>query len=726
LFCVFQQTMSRTRTPLSKQLRIIRRIFSYALPHIPRIAVVAGFTAAYSACLTLRLGLIGLLIDGVLTADMGTGHQSLALTAYQTAARWVGAYQPIKPTYRKEDAFMLLVAEGDFRKQEDRYVAEGGVLRDLWTTAPIPGARGNAGRDRPFVRMEVRGENLQVEPPAAGGVWKFRDGVVTYITGETLSLAQRREYVKAFFIIAVLLALAIGGTGFLKDYLSRKVYLQIAADIRQDIFNHLSRQSVAFFDRHKSGDMVSRFLNDAGTVQLFLQYVFDNFMEQPFTVAFSLAVAFVVQPYLTLICLPFLVALFYPIWRTAKRVRKHGKGRLKQLGVVTQSVQQLFSGIRIIKAFNMEEKEQENFAEQNRRYIRVALKMEKAKITSRSILEILYNLGASAAVLGVGYLLALQSGRMGDFGIFLGAIFSLYRPMRRITRTYNNLQETLGGAERVFEILDQKPTVADPPDAIEIDTVREGIQFDHVWFRYDRSNGDLPVLKDICFSARMGEVIGIVGPSGAGKSTLVDLIPRFYEPQAGTIKIDGIDYRRIRQKSLLDQIAIVGQDPFLFNTTVLENLKYGKPDATMEEIVEAAKKAYIHDVIEALPKGYETEIGERGVTLSGGERQRLTIARALLKDAPVLILDEATSALDSESERLVQEALRNLMQNRLTFLIAHRLSTVTFADRILVLVDGRIVESGTHEELLERRGEYWRFYRLQQGGDQLPASAAER
>ena len=350
-------------------------MFSYAMPHLPRIVVVTAFTAAYSAFLTLRLGLIGLLVDGVLTAEMSSQHNSLALRAYQTAARWVGAYEPLRPTYRKEDPFVLLVAKGDFVKSKESYEALQGTLIDLWTTEPQEGTRGDGGHDRAFIRMEVRGRNLAVEGPDSQGVWRFKNGVVAYTTGEALSLTQKQRYIKAFFFIAIFLAIAIGATGFLKDYLSRKVYLHIAADIRQHIFNHLSRQSVAFFDRHKSGDMVSRFLNDAGTVQLFLQYVFDNFLEQPFTIAFSLTVAFLVQPYLTLICLPFLIGLFYPIWRSARRVRKHGKGRLKQLGVVTQSVQQLFSGIRIIKAFSMEEKEQENFAAQNRKYVRVALKM---------------------------------------------------------------------------------------------------------------------------------------------------------------------------------------------------------------------------------------------------------------------------------------------------------------------------------------------------------------
>ncbi len=710
-----QRHVTETTTKPTRTLTTARRILAYAVPYTWRIVMVMGLTASYTACLTLRIGLIGLLVDGVLLSNFGGSKQSMALSAYREVSRWLGSEVRIVRSSPKFDPFAALTAEGEFKfnKEREAYECGKGRLIDLWVDAasPVPGTRGNGGYDRPFIRMEVSAP----ESAARGddGIWRFTNGECSYSTGDMLTVEEQQTYIRAFCVIAVFLALGIGATSFAKDYFSRKVYLRVTADIREEIYGHLSRQSVAFFDRQKSGDLISRSMNDTAVLQEFLRYLFENFIEEPFTVVFSLAIAFAVHPLLTSISLPFLILLFYPVWRSGRKVKKHGKGRMRQLGVVTEEIHQLYAGIRILKAFNMEDEERRNFAKENNKYIRLAMKMEKAKITSRSTLEILYNLGVAVVVLAVGYLITRQSHGLGDFGIFLGALFSVYRPLKGITRAYGHLAETLAGAERVFEILDRTPDVRDAPDAVALERVAQGIEFRDISFAYDTTCAGASVLKNISFTAHVGEVIGIAGPSGAGKTTLVDLIPRFYEPQRGAILLDGIDTRKITQKSLLAQIAIVGQDPFLFNTTVRENLRYGRRDATDDEIIAAARRANIHDVIAALPEGYDTELGERGAKLSGGERQRMTIARALLKNAPILILDEATSALDSESEKLVQEALQNLMQNRMTFLIAHRLSTLGFADRILVIEDGRIVETGSHDELLARKGTYYRLYRLQ-------------
>jgi subfamily B ATP-binding cassette protein MsbA len=301
----------------------------------------------------------------------------------------------------------------------------------------------------------------------------------------------------------------------------------------------------------------------------------------------------------------------------------------------------------------------------------------------------------------------ITPGALGGFVAVTG--FLILAPIKKMAKCYGKLQESLAGARRVFELLDQKPSITDHPEAVELKKIEKGIVFKNVNFSY---NSTL-VLRDINLTADKGQIIAIVGESGAGKSTLLDLIPRFYEPLSGTIEIDGTDINLIKGDSLLEQIAIVSQQTFLFNRSLADNILYGRKDASFEEIEDAAKAANIHDFIIDLPKGYDTIVGEQGVKLSGGQRQRVTIARAILKDAPILILDEATSSLDSESEKLVQEALDNLIKNKTTFVIAHRLSTIRHANRIIVLKSGSIIESGTHDELLEKEGEYKKLYRIQ-------------
>jgi subfamily B ATP-binding cassette protein MsbA len=305
----------------------------------------------------------------------------------------------------------------------------------------------------------------------------------------------------------------------------------------------------------------------------------------------------------------------------------------------------------------------------------------------------------------------VMHGKMNSADIisFMAAMLMLYNPIKGLLTTYNVIQRSFGAAERVFEILDEVPDIQDRPDAIEIDKVAGHVEFGGVSFCYKEEF----VLKDINLSVRKGEVVALVGPSGGGKSTLVSLIPRFYDPTSGSVSIDGIDIRQLKTKSLLNQVALVDQETFLFNDTIANNIRYGKPEASMEEVRNAAVAAFAHDFITEMPECYDTNIGDRGVRLSGGQRQRLCIARAILKNAPVLILDEATSALDTESEQMVQKALNNLMSNRTTLVIAHRLSTIFHADKIVVLEKGEIVECGTHHELLEQDGLYKKLYDMQ-------------
>jgi subfamily B ATP-binding cassette protein MsbA len=363
----------------------------------------------------------------------------------------------------------------------------------------------------------------------------------------------------------------------------------------------------------------------------------------------------------------------------------------------------------VIKAFGSEGVEEKRFIDENKRFYRFMRKALKYDSASAPIIELLSSFGVAAVVwFGLHRVLSGQISQ-GELLSFVAAIGMMYGPLKKLTKINNNVQRAVGAAERVFEIMDESAEIVDAPDAIDLGRVKGSVVFENIDFRYDN---DL-VLKDFCISASPGEIVAIVGPSGAGKSTLVGLLARFYDPSAGNIYIDGVDLRQISQKCLKSNIAYVDQETFLFNRSIAENIRYGKPDATDAEVAQVSTLAFADDFIHQTLNGYETEIGDRGARLSGGQRQRLCIARALLKDAPLLILDEATSALDTESEAMVQKALLNLMANRTTFVIAHRLSTIMHADKIVVMAEGRILQVGTHTDLLRQGGLYKRLYDMQ-------------
>jgi subfamily B ATP-binding cassette protein MsbA len=395
--------------------------------------------------------------------------------------------------------------------------------------------------------------------------------------------------------------------------------------------------------------------------------------------------------------------------RLSRKIKRFTKRGQISTGQLTALLQESIQGNRIVKAFGMEEYEIKRFTAENFHLFKQSLRATRIKAVVTPAMELLASFGI-AGVVWYGGSSVIGGGRtQGEFMAFMTAMLLMYRPFKSLAKTYATVQQGIAGGERVFEILDISSEVQERPGAREAEAFRDAIEFRNVSFGYDEKL----VLKNINLRFQAGEMVALVGVSGVGKSTLADLIPRFHDVTSGAIAMDGVDVRDLTLRSLRQQIGIVSQHTFLFNDTVRNNISYGDPERKMEDIIAAAKTAYAHDFIMALPHGYETEIGEMGMQLSGGQRQRLAIARALLKNAPILILDEATSALDVESERSVQNALENLMTRRTTLVVAHRLSTIRKADRIVVLVAGKIAEEGTHEELLARKNEYSRLYSMQ-------------
>lgn len=511
-----------------------------------------------------------------------------------------------------------------------------------------------------------------------------------------------------FGVLSTLIGIAVVGREFFVRYLVNRAI----TDIRNDLYGNLMDLDLRFFHNRRVGELISRVANDIQATQTFLRSTVSDLVQEPVTLLATVSAAFWLSWKLSLFCFLAAPLVMIPLVKFGKMVRRQAKKSLIKLADVTDVMQQSFTGIKVVKGFRREAFEKERFVAANEGYFRKLMRVVRAKAFSRGIIEFLWNGGTALMVL-VGAWLVLQS----VWGLtlpvlltFIVLVATMYQPMKTLTKAYNNIQEALAGSTRVFEMMDLEPEMQDAGDAVDFDRVRESVAFRDVWFSYDSE----PVLRNIHFTAKAGEVVALVGESGGGKTTLVDLIARFYDVTDGSVEIDGRDIRRFRRSSLLERMALVTQDPFLFNGTIAENIRYGKPDAAREEIEEASRAAFIHDFITGeLPQGYETVVGERGAKLSGGQRQRITIARALIRDPEILILDEATGALDTETEHQVQAALANLMTGRTTFVIAHRLSTILHADRILVVDRGQIVESGRHEELLQARGVYARLYEQQ-------------
>lgn len=485
----------------------------------------------------------------------------------------------------------------------------------------------------------------------------------------------------------------------------------VTRDLRNSVYRHLTRLPLSYFTRTKVGMILSRVITDTAETRLILTQLITSSLQNGALVLSIVAFLFGISWQMTLVALlvvPILAAALQPLLR---KLRKGNRRRGAQHGDMTSVVQETISGIRLVKSFGAEEYEESRFEDASGKYAQSSVRITRLTFLAPPVTEVV-GTGIAVTLLWFGAREVLVNGSMTGAALitFLLYVLRLLQPLKQLSQTPTTAQSSLAAAERLFEILDSPSESQTDGGTRDVAGFNDAIVFNRVSFAYDGE----PVLRDLSFSAGKGEVIAIVGASGSGKTTLVDLIPRFYVPTSGSITLDGIDTREIRLPALRALTGIVSQDTVLFHDTVRNNIAYGSASRfSQEEIEAAARAANAHSFIEELPDGYETVLGERGTRLSGGQRQRLAIARALLNDPPILILDEATSALDTESERLVQEAVDRLLKGRTVFVIAHRLSTVTHADKILVLDRGQIVEIGTHSELLERKGGYHRLYSLQ-------------
>ncbi len=523
-------------------------------------------------------------------------------------------------------------------------------------------------------------------------------------------IVDKNKQMLDLLCVAVLVVYAVKGACLCGNaYLMNYVSQQIITALRGAVYKHIQHLPVPQLDRLKTGNLMSRISSDVGAVQNTLSSSVTGVVKESFSFIGCIAIMFYMDWRLAGVSMAIVPLAFLPIFKVGKMMRKISARTQQAMADLSVIMHETIQGNRIVKAFGMEAHEEERFRIENEKLLTFSMKSVLVNSVNSASMEFLGGVGIVAIMLYGGY--RIIDGKMsgGSLFAFLAALISLYTPVKRLASYYSSIQRGLAAADRVYDILDSPVEIVEQPGAKQLAPIRESIEFRNVFFSYDEE----PILSDISFGVEAGQVMALVGMSGAGKTTLVNLIPRFYEVTRGAILIDGTDIREVSLSSLRSQISVVTQQSILFNDTFRNNIAYGDIGKSDEQIIAAARAANAYDFIMKLPKRFDTIVGEQGVRLSGGERQRVCIARALLKDAPILILDEATSALDSDSELEVQKALENLMAGRTTLVIAHRLSTIQNADRILALAGGRIVEQGRHSQLLALDGEYRRLYELQ-------------
>ncbi len=496
---------------------------------------------------------------------------------------------------------------------------------------------------------------------------------------------------------------------FLQGNLMSDVGQRVMRDVRAQLYEKFQSLDLDYFSSKRSGELISRITNDVMMVENAVSYGFTDLIYQSLQIfLFALIVIFLYLKlaFVALIMIPFIAI---PIVLVGKKLRKISKATQEKMADINSLLVETISGVRVVRAFCAEPYEINKFKKQNQDFYKLNMKSIRRTLALGPATECIGVVGGVFILLFIGKQVIDGILSFGVFGLFLGSVMMMIRPFKKLSSVNSIMQKAFAASNRIYDVLDTQPRIKEDPAGWNLTEICEGIEMRDVWFKYE----DNEVLKGINLQCRKGEVLAIVGPSGAGKSTLVDLVPRFYDPQKGMVLVDGRDIRTFNTRTLRQQIGMVTQETILFNDTVADNIAYGFRGANYDEIVDAAKKAFAHDFILNLPQGYQTFIGDRGVKLSGGERQRLAIARAILKNPPLLILDEATSALDTQSEKLVQEALNTLMRGRTVLVIAHRLSTIKHASRIIVLSEGRVVEEGRHEELLNKSGLYRRLHDMQ-------------